>query len=228
MEQGYDVRIPLGSYHQQYRIDGVLIAVGVIDVLPTGISSVYSFYDPELSGGKLNFNLGKFTALREIEWVRRASKYRPNLKYYYLGFYIHSCQKMRYKAEYKPSELLCPVSKSWIKYEQANDYLDKCTTHDYCSFVDRSETSIYNTNDITRQQQPLSSGANESPAVVKRAIDSLRLEIGSVNDDTGEMPTRLTMQMLSSHGKAIVGPLLTEFVEKIGTDICQRSIIKLQ
>eukprot|EP00816_Leptocylindrus_hargravesii_P009446 CAMPEP_0196822446 /NCGR_PEP_ID=MMETSP1362-20130617/83539_1 /TAXON_ID=163516 /ORGANISM="Leptocylindrus danicus, Strain CCMP1856" /LENGTH=847 /DNA_ID=CAMNT_0042202007 /DNA_START=22 /DNA_END=2565 /DNA_ORIENTATION=- len=246
-DEGYDVRIPFGSYHQQYRIDGALIAVGVIDVLPTGISSVYSFYDPELSGGTLNLNLGKFTALREIEWVRRASKYRPNLKYYYLGFYIHSCQKMRYKAEYKPSELLCPVSKSWVEYEQAKECLDQCSTHDYCSFIGMNNTStaytpsngkscIQSSNNVTDSvagQQPpmymcMSSGEYESSVLVQRSVDSLRLEIGSVNDETGEMPTRLTMQMLSSHGKAIVGPLLTEFVEKIGTDVCQRSIIKLQ
>lgn len=31
----------LGSYHQCYRLDGQLIAVGVLDILPNGISSVY-------------------------------------------------------------------------------------------------------------------------------------------------------------------------------------------
>lgn len=32
----------------------------------------------------------------------------PSLKYYYMGYYIHTCPKMRYKADYTPSELLCP------------------------------------------------------------------------------------------------------------------------
>jgi arginyl-tRNA---protein transferase len=31
----------LGSYHQCYRLDGKLIAVGVLDLLPHGVSSVY-------------------------------------------------------------------------------------------------------------------------------------------------------------------------------------------
>lgn len=39
--QGY------GSFHQQYWLDGRLIAVGVLDVLPHCVSSVYFFYDPE-------------------------------------------------------------------------------------------------------------------------------------------------------------------------------------
>ena len=31
----------LGSYHQCYRLDGKLIAVAVLDLLPHGVSSVY-------------------------------------------------------------------------------------------------------------------------------------------------------------------------------------------
>ena len=88
-EDGYDIGIPFGTYHQQYRLstskdafDGPLVAVGVVDVLPHCMSSVYAFYDPIFSA---RLELGKYTALREIEWVRRASKYRKELKYYYLG-----------------------------------------------------------------------------------------------------------------------------------------------
>ena len=31
----------LGSYHQCYRLDGKLVAVGVLDLLPHAVSSVY-------------------------------------------------------------------------------------------------------------------------------------------------------------------------------------------
>lgn len=31
----------LGSWHQCYRLDGKLIAVAVLDLLPSGVSSVY-------------------------------------------------------------------------------------------------------------------------------------------------------------------------------------------
>ena len=34
-----------GSYHQLYRLDGELIAMGVIDVLPNCVSSVYFMYE---------------------------------------------------------------------------------------------------------------------------------------------------------------------------------------
>ncbi|VDO67939.1 unnamed protein product [Schistosoma mattheei] len=50
-----------GSYHQQYWLDGEkLIAVGVIDLLPRCLSSVYVFYDPNYSF----LHLGTYTALR--------------------------------------------------------------------------------------------------------------------------------------------------------------------
>jgi arginyl-tRNA---protein transferase len=51
-----------GSYHQLYRIDGELIAMGVIDILPNCVSSVYFMYDVRWE----KFSLGKLSALREV------------------------------------------------------------------------------------------------------------------------------------------------------------------
>ena len=42
-------------------------------------------------------SLGKLTSLAEIEWVRREAQHCPSLHYYYLGYYIHTCHRMRYK-----------------------------------------------------------------------------------------------------------------------------------
>ena len=109
-----------GSFHQAYRVDGALVAVGVVDVLPRCLSSVYSFYDPDLAP----LALGKLTALREIRWTADARAACPSLEYYYLGFYIHGCPKMRYKAEYKPSELRCPVTGAWVPVEECRAALD--------------------------------------------------------------------------------------------------------
>ncbi|KAL6841465.1 hypothetical protein ACP4OV_028608 [Aristida adscensionis] len=110
-----------GSFHQQYRIDGKLVAVGVVDILPKCLSSKYLFWDPDLAF----LSLGKYTALKEIDWVKTTQEHCPSLQYYYLGYYIHSCNKMRYKAAYRPSELLCPVRYEWVRYDLAKPLLDK-------------------------------------------------------------------------------------------------------
>ena len=65
--ENYNYLVEFGSYHQYYHLNGRLIAVGVVDVLPECLSSVYCFYDPEFRF----LALGKYVALKEIEWVQR-------------------------------------------------------------------------------------------------------------------------------------------------------------
>ena len=110
-----------GSFHQQYRLRGRLVAVGVVDVLPRCLSSKYLFWEPELAP----LCLGKYSALADIAWVaKQQAGPCPSLAHYYLGFYIHSCAKMRYKAAFKPSELLCPVTRRWVPFAAAAAALD--------------------------------------------------------------------------------------------------------
>uniref|UniRef100_S4RIW0 Arginyl-tRNA--protein transferase 1 n=1 Tax=Petromyzon marinus TaxID=7757 RepID=S4RIW0_PETMA len=82
-----------GSFHQQYWLDGRLIAVGVLDILPRCLSSVYLYYDPDFAF----LSMGIYSALREVAFTRQLYTQAPALRYYYMGFYIHSCPKMRYK-----------------------------------------------------------------------------------------------------------------------------------
>lgn len=70
---------------------GRLAAVAVLDVLPRCLSSVYFFWDPSLAP----LALGKLSALREVAWVADAARARPALHWYYMGFYIHACPKVR-------------------------------------------------------------------------------------------------------------------------------------
>ncbi|XP_062092510.1 arginyl-tRNA--protein transferase 2-like [Humulus lupulus] len=110
-----------GSFHQRYVIDGQLVAVGVIDILPRCLSSKYLFWDPDFAF----LSLGKYSALQEINWVKENQIHCPSLQFYYLGYYIHSCNKMRYKAAYRPSELLCPLRYEWVSFDVARPFLDR-------------------------------------------------------------------------------------------------------
>lgn len=61
---------------------------------------------------------------REIAFVRELHKTAPVIDAYYMGFYIHSCSKMRYKGQYTPSFLVCPETYSWIPIEKCRPLLD--------------------------------------------------------------------------------------------------------
>jgi len=111
-----------GSYHQLYRLDGQLIAIGVLDILPGCVSSVYFMYDKRWE----KFSLGKISALREVALAREMYEAGAERAHWlYMGFYIHSCQKMRYKGEYIPSELLDPLSFEWYPLETCKRLLDQ-------------------------------------------------------------------------------------------------------
>ncbi|KAL9001369.1 MAG: hypothetical protein Q9169_000260 [Polycauliona sp. 2 TL-2023] len=94
----------LGSYHQCYYLDGRLVAMGVLDLLPGCVSSVYLIYHQDVK----EWYFGKLSAMREISLAIEGG-----YNYYYMGFYIHSCTKMRYKNQYQPSYILDPETYSW-------------------------------------------------------------------------------------------------------------------
>ncbi|RUP52027.1 hypothetical protein BC936DRAFT_143203 [Jimgerdemannia flammicorona] len=111
-----------GSFHQNYLLDGRLVAVAVLDVLPKCVSSVYFMYDPDYAF----LGLGKYSALREIALTKElGSKGCEDLKWYYMGFYIHTCQKMKYKGQYKPSGLLDPETYAWHSIDRCIPLLDR-------------------------------------------------------------------------------------------------------
>ena len=118
-----------GSYHQHYRIDGKLIAVGVIDILPKCLSAVYVYYDTDYSF----LTLGKYSTMREIEMTRKLHLCDPEkFKYYYMGYYVHTCQKMHYKGNYTPSFLLCPESYNFIPIEACLPKIDQAKYSRLC------------------------------------------------------------------------------------------------
>uniref|UniRef100_A0A672L247 Arginyl-tRNA--protein transferase 1 n=1 Tax=Sinocyclocheilus grahami TaxID=75366 RepID=A0A672L247_SINGR len=61
---------------------------------------------------------------REIAFTRQLQQQSPKLSYYYLGFYVHSCPKMLYKGQYRPSDLLCPETYTWLTIERCIPRLD--------------------------------------------------------------------------------------------------------
>jgi len=104
--------------------------MAVLDILPNCVSSVYFMYDKTWE----KYSLGKLSALREASLAKEMHDAgAPGLVSLFMGFYIHSCPKMRYKGDYSPSYLLDPEDYTWHPLKNCVPLLDSyryaCFTH---------------------------------------------------------------------------------------------------
>lgn len=86
----------------EFREDGKLAMVSIVDYLSDGLSSVYTFFDPDRAGA----SLGTYNIMWQIEQCRALG-----LPYLYLGYWIENSRKMSYKARFAPIQGL--VDGTW-------------------------------------------------------------------------------------------------------------------
>ncbi len=89
---------PVDTMEFTYRDSaGRLVAVGICDLCPRSLSSVYFYFDPHES----RRGLGSYGVLFEIDFARRLG-----IAHYYPGYWIDGCSTMQYKTDFRPYELL--------------------------------------------------------------------------------------------------------------------------
>lgn len=91
----------------EIRLHNQLIGVTVADRLHTGLSAVYTYFDPDQE----KRSPGSYAILWLIDEARRLG-----LRWLYLGYYIPNCQKMNYKDQYRPLEAF--ITGQWCKYSK--------------------------------------------------------------------------------------------------------------
>ncbi|MDH5487889.1 MAG: arginyltransferase [Gammaproteobacteria bacterium] len=94
------------TVYYELRRAQTLLGVAVTDILPDGLSAVYTFFDPD----EKQRALGIFAVLWQVEQARVRQ-----LPWLYLGYWIKECSKMSYKGHYRPLEAF--VQGQWVNLE---------------------------------------------------------------------------------------------------------------
>ncbi len=94
----------------EFRHGRQLVAAAVVDPLERGLSAVYTFYDPSLPLR----SIGTYAILWEIQEARRLG-----LDWLYLGYWIRECDKMCYKARFRPLEAFWKGQ--WVRFGRDDD-----------------------------------------------------------------------------------------------------------
>ncbi|KAH9907983.1 arginine-tRNA-protein transferase [Xylariomycetidae sp. FL2044] len=137
----------LGSFHQCYRLDGKLVAIGVLDLLPDCVSAVYFLYHESIHP----WSPGKLGALQEIALAKE-----KGYRWWYSGFYIHTCPKMKYKMDFSPQQILNPDTLDWV--DVTKDVLAKFNSHGYLELTttDPSGTATSTESEEDTQEEDMS------------------------------------------------------------------------
>ncbi len=81
----------------EYRLKDRLLIAAIIDVMPHGLSAVYTFYSPDFP----RRSLGTYSILKEIELAAA----RGSGQFLYLGYWIPGLKGMKYKERFRPFEI---------------------------------------------------------------------------------------------------------------------------
>ena len=87
----------------KFYLKNQLISVSIIDTLENGLSAVYTFFDPS----EKQRSLGIYSILIQLQ-----NCIEMKLPYLFLGYWVKNCQKMEYKADFRPIEIL--VEGRWL------------------------------------------------------------------------------------------------------------------
>ncbi|MDK2123679.1 arginyltransferase [Parachitinimonas caeni] len=106
--ENFILKSNVDSFLAVFHDNGQLRMVSLIDRLTDGLSSVYTFFDPDYPQA----SYGVYNVLWQINHAKALG-----LSHLYLGYWIEACRKMSYKTQYRPIEVL--TEQGWRRLADA-------------------------------------------------------------------------------------------------------------
>ena len=146
---------------------------------------------------------------------------------------------MRYKAEYKPTQMLCPKFYDWVDATIAIAKLRRTQRH-VCPLIDEVSmredkdtdsivTTTTNDNDNSKvtttnnnknkMNMSMSMSMNHDNVDISHALNTLQMDIGA--------GINVTIDMLQSSGVDVVKPILEEFILEFSPELSKQCLLKL-
>ena len=94
------------EYRESDAPDAALVAGSIIDILPDGLSMVYTYFDPDRHAE----SLGTYLILDHVRLAQELE-----VPYLYLGYWVEGSAKMDYKSRFEPLEIL--QGGAWVPFE---------------------------------------------------------------------------------------------------------------
>ena len=118
---------------------------------------------------------------------------------------------MRYKADYKPTQMLCPKYYNWVDATTAISKLRSTPRH-VCALS--QPLPHYDAKKHSRLKESVN--VNDE---ITDALNALQMDIGA--------GLNVTIDMLHSSGVEVVKPILKEFISEFSPALSRKCILKL-
>ena len=132
---------------------------------------------------------------------------------------------MSYKAEYKPTQMLCPKYYEWVDATEAIAKL-RMTQRHVCPLIEVNRNSKQNedndsnsTNTIKKKNNIDTDTDTDTDTDITTALNTLQMDIGA--------GINVTIDMLQSSGVEVVKPILEEFISEFSPELSKKCLIKL-
>lgn len=124
---------------------------------------------------------------------------------------------MRYKVDYKPTQILCPMFYDWVDAPIAIPKLQKTLRH-VCPLSE----PIINYDEVSNETKSSNLDTQKTEdgnKSIVEALNVLQMDIGA--------GMNVTVDMLHSTGVEVVKPILKEFISEFSPALSKKCILKL-